>query len=268
VPAVRNVTIGLRRPAATVVAVAERDDRRPYRGTAGDYHRFRLPYPDGLLAAVLSRCTPGALLDLACGPGPVVRPLAPRFAEVLAVDAEPGMIERLRELAPGVPAVCAAVEDLDRPPASADLITIGTAFHRLPRDLVAARCLRWLKPGGLLALLWAPGPWEGPRPWQRAAAAVATRWAGPVPVADRSHAEVLVAAGFAAPVRLHWPVEHTWTADAVLGHAHSTAVLSRAALGPDAPAFAAELRAALAGHGPLTQTVDFAADLTRPAPNP
>jgi SAM-dependent methyltransferase len=52
----------------------------------------------------------------------------------------------------------APVEELDAPPGAFDLVTIGNAFHRLPRDVVAAKIRRWLGPGGHLALLWGNGP--------------------------------------------------------------------------------------------------------------
>jgi hypothetical protein len=42
-----------------------------------------------------------------------------------------------------------------------DDAVIGNAFHRLDRDLVAARIAGWLEPGGHLALCWSSSPWAG-----------------------------------------------------------------------------------------------------------
>jgi hypothetical protein len=43
-----------------------------YRGTAAYYDRYRLPYPDAMIADLVERAAPsgrGRLLDLACGTG-------------------------------------------------------------------------------------------------------------------------------------------------------------------------------------------------------
>jgi Methyltransferase domain len=44
--------------------------------------------------------------------------------------------------------VVSSAESLDAERDYFDLVVIGNAFHRLDRDLVAGRVLRWLKPGG------------------------------------------------------------------------------------------------------------------------
>ena len=62
-----------------------------YRGAAGYYDRFRLPYPDAMIADLARRAAPsghGRLLDLACGTGQLAFPLRGWFAEVWAVDAD------------------------------------------------------------------------------------------------------------------------------------------------------------------------------------
>ena len=157
-----------------------------YRGTADYYDRFRLPYPQALTEDLAHRSGAdgtGRLLDLACGTGQVCFALHVRFAEVWAVDQEPEMAARVRDKAraaglPHVRALAASAEDLSAPGASFDLVTIGNAFHRLPRDAVAVRAFGWLRPGGFLALIWGSrrgtarsrgsgpsrGRWTGGRP--------------------------------------------------------------------------------------------------------
>jgi ubiquinone/menaquinone biosynthesis C-methylase UbiE len=44
-------------------------------------------------------------------------------------------------------------EDLEAPPASCALITIGAAFHRLDQQRVAQHTLQWLQPGCCVAML-------------------------------------------------------------------------------------------------------------------
>lgn len=117
-----------------------------YRGTAGYYDRFRLAYPDAVIADLAHRAAPsgrGRLLDLACGTGQLAFPLRGWFADVWAVDAEPEMTEvvRAKAIATGaaarVRAVTAGAEDLHSEPGAFELIVIGNAFHRLRRDPVA-----------------------------------------------------------------------------------------------------------------------------------
>ena len=67
-----------------------------YRGAAGYYDRFRLSYPDPLISDLVQRTGAsgrGRLLDLACGTGQLAFALRSSFAEVWAVDQEPGMVE-------------------------------------------------------------------------------------------------------------------------------------------------------------------------------
>src|SRR4029077_8195344 len=73
-----------------------------YLGTARAYDQFRPPYPAELIADLSARTGAdggGRLLDLACGTGQVAFALSPGFAEVWALDQEPGMIVVAREKA-------------------------------------------------------------------------------------------------------------------------------------------------------------------------
>ena len=74
-------------------------DRDLYRGTAGDYDRFRVPYPQSMIDDLLERAQPsghGWLLDLACGTGQITFAVSRQFAEVWAVDQEVDMIDVVR----------------------------------------------------------------------------------------------------------------------------------------------------------------------------
>jgi SAM-dependent methyltransferase len=251
-----------------------------FRGTAEYYDRFRVPYPPELindLSEQASATGSGTLLDLACGTGQLTFALHERFARTWAVDQEPDMIEVVARKAAatgGIRTAVASVEQLSLPPASFDLVVIGNAFHRFPRDVAAGRLRRWLKPGGQLALMWGGGPeanpaTAGPEPWQQALRAVLARWRPPdrIPASyDRDRAErpdvaVLTDAGFRSLGKREYSVSHEWTAESLIGHAYSTSVLSRAALGDCAPDFESDLRNSLAAHAPCTHQLSFACDL-------
>jgi SAM-dependent methyltransferase len=258
-----------------------------YRGTAEAYERFRLPYPADLIADLARRAGAdgtGRLLDLACGTGQVAFPLAGRFAEIWAVDQEPGMIgvARRKADAAGVAArfrfVTCAAERLVAPSGHFDLVTIGNAFHRLPRTALATEILGWLRPGGFVALLWGGSPMYGGAPWQRAMAAATQRWQNRpgaqarIPAsyqADRDarpDQQILTEAGFEVAGRYSLALSHVWTADELAGFVASTSVLSAAALGEHAAEFDADLRRELAAcqpDGRFNQHTEVAYDLAR-----
>jgi SAM-dependent methyltransferase len=255
-----------------------------YAGTARDYERFRVPYPRELidhLAAQSGADGTGRLLDLACGTGQLAFALRRYFAEVWAVDQEPGMAAVTRQKAGpsgGVRVLVSAAEELAAPDESFDLVTIGNAFHRLPRATVAARAFCWLRPGRLLALAWGGSPWDagpaGPAPWQEVLRAAMERWraataGGRIPAGyerARRDRAVLRDAGFREAGRREFRVTQEWTAQALAGYLLSTSVLSRAALGARVQDFEAGLRRELRAcqpRGLFRQETTFACELAR-----
>jgi SAM-dependent methyltransferase len=241
-----------------------------YRGTGRDYDRYRLPYPQPLISDLAQRTQAhGRLLDLACGTGQLTFALRDWFAETWAVDQEPDMIDVVAAKGGDVRAVVCAAEELIAPPDYFDLVAIGNAFHRLRRTPVVANVRRSLRPGGYLALVWGGAPWEGDEPWQHALGAAMERWrpGDRLPAdyeqsrRDTPDAVILDAAGFEIIGHYQFPTAHLWTPDSVLGFLYSTSVLSRRALGDQAPAFEQDLRRVLTGE--LRQVVNFGYDLAR-----
>jgi SAM-dependent methyltransferase len=258
-----------------------------YRGTAGYYDKYRLPYPAGMLEDLVRRAGVsgrGRLVDLACGTGQLAFPLRRWFAEVWAVDREADMVAAVRDKAAATGAgeirpVVSDAEALDCEPGHFELAVIGNAFHRLDRDAVAGLVLGWLRPGGCLALCWSSGPWAGEAAWQRALAATVDRWrallgAGhrvpegwDLPRQRRPDVQVLAEAGFEVAGRREFAVEHRWSVAAIAGYVRSTSVLPAAVLGDQGAAFDADLAAALGPYrdagGGYAEAVSFACDLGR-----
>jgi SAM-dependent methyltransferase len=262
-----------------------------YRGTAEHYDRFRLAYPEAMIADLARRTGAsgrGRLLDLACGTGQLAFALRPSFAEVWAVDQEADMIRVVAAKAGSgagsggervVPVVSSA-EELDAPAGHFSVAVIGNAFHRLPRDLVAGRVLGWLEPGGFLALCWSSGTQAGPLEWQIAFGRLLTRWktalgGGDRVPADWDHARrqrpdatVLTEAGFELVGRPEFLVEHRWTLPELAGFARTLSILPAGALADNATAFDDALAAEVGPYavdGYLTETVSFAYELARKA---
>jgi SAM-dependent methyltransferase len=257
-----------------------------FRGSAGFYDRYRLPYPEAMLADLVRRAAvsgSGCLLDLACGTGQLAFPLRRWFSGVWAVDQEPGMVDVVRAKASaagdaGVRPVVSSAEALDAGPGSFELAVIGNAFHRLDRDLVARRVCGWLRPGGCLALCWSTSPWAGEQDWQRALAAVMARWTAALGAGGRAPAGwalarqrrpdalVLAGAGFEPAGRYAFSAGHRWSLPELAGHIRSTSVLPPPVLGGQGGAFDDDLAASLGPHGDggaFTETVSFAYELAR-----
>ncbi len=265
--------------------VADPEFRRDlFRGTARYYDRFRVPYPPGLIDDLTARAGEGGrLLDLACGTGQLTFALHARYDEVWAVDQEPEMLEVVREKASAAGAahirpLTAAAQELTAPGESFDLAVIGNAFHRLPRERVAANVLRWLRPGRCLALVWSDSPWAGEEPWQQAVATTMRRWRARAEAGDRVPAgyernrrerpdlAVLEQAGFGVVGSYRFLAGHDWTPDSLAGFLFSTSVLSRPALGDLAAGFEDELRREMARcvpSGRWRQVVSFGYQLAR-----
>ena len=252
-----------------------------FAGTAEYYLRYRLPYPTAMLDDLCERAgvTGGRLLDLACGPGRIALDLAPRFAEVWALDFEPQMIavgraEAGRRGLGNLRWLVGRAEDLAAPASGFALITIGDAFHRLDQPLIARRCLEWLAPGACLATMGGPGATVGSEPWQKAARDVVRRYARHASPGDGgppewgAQNEVLRRAGFADVADHDFGHTHEWTTESIIGHVYSTSYGSKAQLGDRAAAFEAELTAALMAAEPsgrFRQEATFGYTLARRA---
>jgi SAM-dependent methyltransferase len=257
-----------------------------YHGTAGYYDRYRLPYPEAMLADLVQHAqlsSHGRLLDLACGTGQLAFPLRRWFSEVWAVDQEPDMVEVVRAKADAMEAgnirsFAADAATLTAEPGHFELVVIGNAFHRLDRDLITRRLRGWLRPGGWVALCWSSGPEAGGEQWQQALAAVLGRWRPALGAERRVPADwdqarrrrpdqqVLSEAGFEVFGRREFAVGHQWGLPELAGYVRSTSVFPPAVLADQSAAFDADLAASLrpfGGGGAFTQTVSFAYDLAR-----
>jgi len=246
-----------------------------FRGTADFYARYRVPYPPEFLADLLGHAQvtgSGRLLDLACGTGELAIPLSSSFAEVWAVDQEPEMVEagQAKAAEQGVGNVrwsAGRAEELQAPAGWFELVTIGSAFHRLDRPAIAAKVWDWLEPGRHLAVVASSSIWSSKAPWQPAVVEVINRWTGRPPATPNggeqpslSHEEVLAAAGYIDVEEHTLGHRHTWTADSLIGYLNSTSVASRPALGERVGPFEDELRRVLAEFDPsgrYEETVQF-----------
>ena len=245
-----------------------------FAGTARYYARYRVPYPQELIGDLRMRAGltgQGRLLDLGCGTGEVALSMHKFFREVWAVDQEPEMVEVGRRKAEQCGATnvvwtVGRAEAVEAAPNWFELITIGSAFHRLDRRLIAERALGWLAPGRCIAELGSNAAWKGKQEWQRIAAEIIDKWIDkPGAERNRTHQayqrdeEVLEAVGFGIEVH-RFPTPYVWTLDSFVGYLYSTAKASKAVLGDRAEQFEADLRRALLDYdsrGQYPETIDF-----------
>ena len=162
------------------------------------------------------------------------------------------------------------------PEGSFELATIGNAFHRLDRDVVARHLAEVLQPGGCVALLWSESPWRGNQPWQRAMAELVQDWQRRLGALDRvpegweealnrtPHAEVLRRAGFEYEGRGEFAVSREWTLESLLGFVYSTSILNLGVLDALQGEFETDLHRHLGDTaGTFTQETTCAYDLAR-----
>ncbi len=100
------------------------------------------------------------VLEIGPGPGRLLIPAAKRVTpggEVVGIDIQPKMIERLKRNAENVgvtnlTAILGDATQFNVPEVSCDLVVLGTVLGEMPdRSAALAQCYRALKPGGRLS---------------------------------------------------------------------------------------------------------------------
>jgi SAM-dependent methyltransferase len=119
------------------------------------YKAFRPDYPPELFAKILAVVRPGCgrrAVDLGAGTGRSTRALLEHFAEIIAVEPDPLMADKIRETAPRAVVRIARAEEFEQEPATVDLVNIAAALHWMDADRIMAKVESWLRPGGILAI--------------------------------------------------------------------------------------------------------------------
>lgn len=161
-----------------------------FSGTAHYYARYRPGYPDEMIAHIITSFGldgTGRLLDLGCGTGQLLVPLAPHVETAIGMDPEPEMLEEARHVANEAEVSNAIwIEggslDLERLRDRIEplrLTTMGRAFHWMDGDATLRALGAMTAAGGGVVLCGdGCGTWEGGRDWQIAVRAVIRRWLG------------------------------------------------------------------------------------------
>jgi SAM-dependent methyltransferase len=122
---------------------------------ANAYQTFRPDYPAEIFQRILA-WIPGegrnCAIDLGAGTGKASRELTKSFREVIAIEPDPLMVEKLREAAPAATIIQTTAEEYEGEQGSADLINFAQSLHWMDIPRVLEKCIGWLRSGGILAV--------------------------------------------------------------------------------------------------------------------
>jgi ubiquinone/menaquinone biosynthesis C-methylase UbiE len=258
----------------------EQEQRRRFQSAVAFYDRYRLDYPQRLLARVkdLAGLRPGdPVLDLGTGTGMLAIGFAKLGMRVTAMDPEPDMLAAAarRAEAAGVALNLVAGGSADLHPGMGPyrLVTMGRSFHWMDRTATLAMLDRIVAPDGGVALFHDAHPPVEENAWfrtlcgvqdkfgRRAAPHIRERRGG-----HRRYEPFLFASAFTQLDGLSVTIRQTLTVDEIVGRAFSMSVSSREALGPRAEEFAAILAQALrelSPDGTFTEVAELVGLLAR-----
>ncbi|MES1246309.1 MAG: class I SAM-dependent methyltransferase [Actinomycetota bacterium] len=127
---------------------------RSFGAVAEGYEANRPPYADAAVDWIAARLPLRDVVDVGAGTGKLTRQLVERGATVVAVEPDPEMRAVFARVVPGVPILDGRGEAIPVADGSADVITVGQAFHWFERRVALEEMHRALRPGGGVAFLW------------------------------------------------------------------------------------------------------------------
>jgi predicted RNA methylase len=256
-------------------------DPRRFQSTVAFYERYRLGYPDRLVARVagLLGLKPGdAVLDLGAGTGMLAIAFARLGMAVTAMDPEPDMLaacsEAAREAGVSLRTVTGSSYDLAPGMGPFQLVTMGRSFHWMDRAATLAMLDTIIAPGGGVALFHDAHPPVAENDWyktmcnladkygRRDAAHIRERKGG----GHRRYEPFLYASAFTELDGLSVTIRQPLTIDDIVGRALSTSVCSPQKLGERRGAFTAALTdalRALSPDGTFTEIAELVALVAR-----
>ncbi len=240
------------------------------------YHRYRRGYPRAVidsLAEAFELTRDDTVVDLGCGTGQLVLPIAERVRAVVGVDPEPDMLLRARRAANerGATNVSWVIgADTDMPALGTLLgnrtvsaVTIGQALHWMNHDELFRALVPLVRPGGGVAVVANGTPlWLQDTAWSRALHGWMEQWLGhelthPCGTDDasrRRYRDSLVAAGF-EPSETRVDYTDELDLDQIVGGIYSALPVDRLPAPDQRPLFAERIRHELERYAPFTEHI-------------
>ena len=135
--------------------------RESFDSVADSYDRFRSPYPQEVVDAVIasSHLHEGSrVLEIGCGTGQLSVPLAQQGVDLLAIELGPHLAahaKRNLERFPHAQVEVSSFEDWPLPSRKFDAVVCASAFHWLDPDIRFSKAAKALRPGGFLTIVHA-----------------------------------------------------------------------------------------------------------------
>ena len=243
-----------------------------FAGTVAYYDRYRLAYPERLIARVvgLARLQPGdAVLDLGCGTGMLAVSFARAGMAVTAMDPEPQMLDQARRNAQGAGVAMTFLqgssEDITSEMGPFRLVVMGRSFHWMDRAATLARLDAIVTQDGGVALFHDAHPPVDENGWFKILCDVQARYRRSARQGGHKRYEpFLFASAFTEIDTLSVTIRQPMTADDIVGRAFSMS----ASLPPGAAReeFATALSSALremSPDGKFTEVAELVAVLAR-----
>jgi ubiquinone/menaquinone biosynthesis C-methylase UbiE len=248
-------------------------DPRRFRTTVPYYARFRLGYPEALIARVIEivGLKPGdKVMDLGCGPGLLAILFARAGMAVTAVDPEPEMLAAAKASVheAGVTLDLRQGSSFDLPTGIGPfkLVTMGRAFHWMDRAETLIALDRLVTRDGAVALFDDDHPRTAENRWRLKLHEIGNKYGrgetSHVVAREKSdyrtHESYLLASAFSKLERTGFVIRRELTTDQIVGLAYSLSTSSPEKLGDRAAEFEQDLRAELAEISPDGKFVEIA----------
>ena len=244
-----------------------------FQGTADVYDRYRLSYPDRLIARVaqLASLKAGdAVLDLGCGTGMLAMAFAKAGMAVTAMDPQNEMLAAVAARADGIAVrlVQGGSHDLTAQMGPFQLVTMGRAFHWMDRAATLAMLDRIIAPNGGVALFHDAHPPVTENGWFKTLCSMQDKYRPPAERrgGHRRYEPFLLESAFSQIDTLSVTIRQPLTLDDIVGRALSMSACVPHVLGESAAQFVGALSSALrelSPDGKFTEVAELVAVLAR-----
>lgn len=237
-----------------------------FASVADSYERGRPEYPPAVIGALMAelRLQPGAaVLDLAAGTGKLARALLAADLDVLAVEPQETLRERLIASVGSERARDGLAEAIPLPGEAVDAVTVADAFHWFDQAVALREIARVLRPGGGLAVISTVPDWSGAS-WAHEVGSLLARLRPAHPGFDRAPWQDAVRASgrWREPREVRLTAPRPADAQQIVAHVASFSWMAALAPGERADAIAQVRELVGRGHTPTQLTVHFVVGLS------